>query len=140
MNHSHTETAAGIMTCSKAWEVPSTELAHRQCSVAVCSLVLSHMHSFREIWLRGDRTIKKMASTIYYQQIRSFDKRLWWWKVEKMKSWGPWPQIACLKPAKGNLGTLDDIIEKQDQYSAKRMHSFNTQVFLYRYTLPEWQE
>lgn len=35
----------------------------------------------------------------------------------------------CLKPAKGSLGALHDIIGNQGQYSAKRLHSSDARLF-----------
>lgn len=90
------------------------------------------MHALRESRWRGACTIN------LYQQSQSLTTTLVMRseKDEKLRI----VTSECLKPAKGSLGALHDIIGNQGQYSAKRLHSSDAPAFLHIHTLAERQD
>lgn len=114
MEHSHTEHAPGIL-----WHAVRRE----QCQVGawhVCSALYLFIHSFsRECTHReaGERSLHHRSLPTRSESTKTLVMR----SEEDAKL--RLVTSECLKPAKGSLGALHDIIGNQGQYSAKRLHS-----------------
>lgn len=79
-----------------------------QCSVPVHSLILSRMHAEKPVREPASRSLPTRSESTKTLVMRSEEDA----KLRLVTS-------ECLKPAKGSLGALHDIIGNQGQCSAK---------------------